>query len=129
LDIKGNTSTIKPTEIACSFDLSSAHVGAWDVLVTNEDGQSGTLPATFLITYPVAPVVDAIEPATGVNSGIVTITNLSGTGFEEGATVVFTKDLATIAAENVVVNSPVNITSSLSLSGAEIGRWNITVTN
>ena len=129
LDIKGNTSTIKPTEIACSFDLSSAHVGAWDVLVTNEDGQSGTLPAAFLITYPVAPVVDAIEPATGVNSGIVTITNLSGTGFEEGATVVFTKDLATIAAENVVVNSPVNITCSLNLSGAGIGLWNITVTN
>jgi len=128
-DIKGYIAIVTLTAISCSFDLTDVQVGAWDVVVTNEDGQSGTLPAAFLITYPVAPVVDAIEPATGVNSGIVTITNLSGTGFEEGATVVFTKDLATIAAENVIVNSPVNITCSVNLTGRALGQWNLIVVN
>jgi len=111
------------------FNLSGAKVGAWDVVVTNTDGQSGTLPNGFFITYPNAPTVTAVEPSKAVNSGIVTITNLSGTGFEEGATVNFSKGLATIAAENIVVNSLVNITCSVNLTGAEIGQWNITVTN
>ena len=128
-DIKGSIAIVTSTAISCSFDLTAAHVGAWDVVVTNEDGQSGTLADGFFITYPNAPTVTAVEPSKAVNSGIVTITNLSGTGFEEGATVNFSKDLATIAAENVVVNSPVNITCSVNLTGAEIGQWNITVTN
>ncbi|HNJ81159.1 MAG TPA: IPT/TIG domain-containing protein, partial [Methanoregulaceae archaeon] len=63
------------------FNLSGAKVGAWDVVVTNTDGQSGTLPNGFFITYPNAPTVTAVEPSKAVNSGIVTITNLSGTGF------------------------------------------------
>ncbi|HPH34881.1 MAG TPA: PKD domain-containing protein [Methanoregulaceae archaeon] len=128
-DIQASGISVKTDKIGCFFDLTDAHVGAWDVVVTNEDGQSGTLPAGFFITYPNAPTVTAVEPSKAVNTGIVTITNLSGTGFEEGATVVFTKGLATIAAKNVVVNNPANITCTVNLTGAEIGQWNITVTN
>jgi len=123
------TTLVSDIKIICSFNLTNAHVGAWDVVVTNEDGQSGTLADGFFITYPNAPTVTAVEPSKAENSGIVTITNLSGTGFEQGAMVNFSKGLATIAAENVVVNSPVNITCTVNLTGAEIGQWNITVTN
>ena len=128
-DIEGSIAPVKSTSLACSFDLTDAKVGAWDVVVTNTDGQSGTLLDGFLITYPNAPTVTAVEPSKAVNSGIVTITNLSGTGFEEGATVNFTKGKATIAAENVVVNSLENITCKVNLTGAQTGKWNITVTN
>ncbi|OPZ44275.1 MAG: PKD domain protein [Euryarchaeota archaeon ADurb.BinA087] len=123
------TTMVSDIKIGCFFNLTNTHVGSWDVVVTNKDGQSGTLAGGFFITYPAAPKPTAVDPATGVNTGIVTITDLSGTGFEEGATVVFTKGLATIAAENVVVNSPANITCTVNLTGAEIGQWNITVTN
>ncbi|MBT7300437.1 MAG: hypothetical protein HN849_13030, partial [Victivallales bacterium] len=38
------------SQITCTFDLTSAAVGDWDVVVTNSDAQSGTLAAGFTVT-------------------------------------------------------------------------------
>ena len=38
------------TQITCSFDLTGAATGTWDVTVTNPDTQSGTLAAGFTVT-------------------------------------------------------------------------------
>jgi hypothetical protein len=40
---------VDPTQITCDFDLSGADTGAWDVVVTNPDAQSSTLPGGFTV--------------------------------------------------------------------------------
>ncbi|MFO7742590.1 MAG: IPT/TIG domain-containing protein [Anaerolineae bacterium] len=40
------------TQISCSFDLTGVAEGAWHVVVTNPDAQTGTLPNGFTVTAP-----------------------------------------------------------------------------
>jgi len=116
-------------QIECTFDLTGAEAGAWDVVVTNDDMQSGTLPAGFTIVYP-APTVTGIDPATGVNTGDVTITDLSGTGFMAGATVALNRTgYADIPGTDVDVVSEDQITCVFGLAGAQAGAWDVVVTN
>ncbi|MBN3033690.1 MAG: hypothetical protein JW873_06310 [Candidatus Saganbacteria bacterium] len=55
-----------PTRITCSFDLTGKALGQWDVVVTNNDGQSGTLSGGFKIEaatiYATEPVVSSQNP-------------------------------------------------------------------
>jgi PGF-pre-PGF domain-containing protein len=51
---------IDSTNITCTFDLTGKAPGLWNVIVTNPDGQAGTLIAGFTITTaPVPPVEDS----------------------------------------------------------------------
>jgi hypothetical protein len=118
------------TKITCTFDLTGASVGSWDLTVTNNDGQSGTLNAAFTITYPAPPNVVSVDPDTGGNDGQMFITNIAGTGFQEGASVVLTRTGQTdITATSVLVISPAQIGCSVDLTGAQLGKWNVTVKN
>jgi PKD repeat protein len=118
------------TTILCFFDLSGARVGLWNVVVTNTDTLSGTLPDGFFISYPAAPAVTGITPDTGVNTGPVAITNLSGTGFKEGATVVLMKSGETnIPGTGVSVVAPGRITCNFDLTSVKTGAWDVVVTN
>jgi hypothetical protein len=45
---------VSPTSIICTFNLSGATVGLWDVVVTNPDVQSGTLSGAFSVGAPPA---------------------------------------------------------------------------
>ena len=130
-DITGKGIVIESdTLIHCFFDLSGARVGFWDVVVTNTDMLSGTLPEGFFISYPAAPSVTGIDPDSGVNTGPVTITNLSGTGFKDGATVTLLKSGETnISGTGVVVAAPDRITCNFDLTGAKTGAWDVLVTN
>ena len=87
-DINGTGITIiSPTKITCTFDLNGKQTGLWDVVVTNPEGQSTTLPGGFSITAPPLPPVlsvTGISPGSGFNNRTVSITNLSGTGFVSG---------------------------------------------
>ncbi|MCG2794725.1 MAG: hypothetical protein L6427_02445, partial [Actinomycetia bacterium] len=38
---------VSPRRITCSFDLTDAETGRWDVVVTNREGQTGTLARGF----------------------------------------------------------------------------------
>jgi len=51
------------TQITCSFDLTGAASGTWDVVVTNTDGRSGTLPGGFIITDINSPTVTVNQAA------------------------------------------------------------------
>ena len=44
-----DTAVRSTTQITCDFDLIGAAPGAWDVVVTNPDGHSGTLPHSFYV--------------------------------------------------------------------------------
>jgi hypothetical protein len=61
-----NVSVVSPTRITCSFDLSGAAIGAWDVYVENPDGQGATLVGGF-----------------NVQPGFYFAEGYTGTGFQE----------------------------------------------
>ncbi|MCU0633100.1 MAG: PKD domain-containing protein [Methanolinea sp.] len=125
VDVNVTTQTIM-----CFFNLNGVQVGEWDVTVNNTDGQSGTLPAGFFVTYPSAPTVTGIDPSYGVNNGPVAITNLSGTGFHSGASVLLTRSgESDIIATGVTVPSQNQITCTFNLSGKPVGFWNVVVIN
>ncbi len=55
-DIDGTSVTVvSSTQITCTFDLTGAAPGTWDVTVTNPDGQSGTLTNGFTVTGDAIP--------------------------------------------------------------------------
>ncbi len=94
--------------------------GTVDVVVTNPDGQSGTLAGGF--TYRSAPTVVAVTPNQGPTAGGTGIT-ISGSGFVTGATVT----LGGAAATGVSVASATTITATTPAHAA--GSVDIVVTN
>ncbi|WP_250987966.1 PKD domain-containing protein [Methanoculleus oceani] len=76
------------------------------------------------------PTIAGIIPDSGPNTGPVSITDLSGTGFIDGATVKLTRaGEAEIVATDVSVVSSTQITCTLDLTGAAVGSWNVVVAN
>lgn len=115
--------------ITGSFNLMAATPGLWDVVVTNTDGQYGTLAEGFEVRNP-TPTVTAITNMSGVR-GWTVVERITGTNFRSGAVVRLVNASAgpDIPADNVVVVSPTRITCSFDLTGANAGRRNVTVTN
>lgn len=59
-DIMGEKVVVESAEkITCLFNLMKKAVGLWDLSISNEDGQSGTLSQVFKIE---APVLEMLEP-------------------------------------------------------------------
>ncbi|MCK4667017.1 IPT/TIG domain-containing protein, partial [Candidatus Dependentiae bacterium] len=74
--------------------------------------------------------VKTITPNAYPNIGVVSITAITGTGFNVGATVKLTKSAESpIHATNVVVSDSSTITCDLDLTGETTGNWNLAVTN
>jgi hypothetical protein len=116
--------------ISCTLTIpAGTTAGAWDVMVINSDGQSGTLSQGFMIYNP-GPVITGITPASGTAGTVVSITNLAGTGFTSGTTVMLNGTSFTdIPASNVVVINSRQITCSFDLSSASTGTRNVVVSN
>ncbi|HWQ65749.1 MAG TPA: IPT/TIG domain-containing protein, partial [Methanospirillum sp.] len=117
------------SQITCTLPITGAAAGQWNIVVTNQDTQTGTLNNGFTITA-LAPTVTAITPATAVNTSPAAITDLQGTNFQAGATVALTRTgYSNIVATGVIVTSTSQITCTLPITGAAAGQWNIIVTN
>src|SRR5262249_39120490 len=114
-----NISVTSSTSISATTPAHSA--GAVNVVVTNADGQSGSLPGGFTYTNP-PPTVSAVSPTSGSVNGGTTVT-VTGTGFLSGATVKF----GGIAATGIAVNSSKSITATTPAHGA--GTVDVSVTN
>lgn len=104
-------------------------VGVVDVVVTNPDGQTVTLPAAY--TYVDAPTVLTIDPDHGPDAGGTDVT-ITGTGFEDGATVAMRgldpDGLPTLAdCTSVVVVDDETITATTSAHPAAV--VDVVVTN
>ena len=81
-------------------------------------GGEGTLPLT----------ITTITPSSAPNTGPVSITNLTGTGFASGAIINLTKTGETnITATDVTVISPNKITCTFPITGKKTGLWNVVV--
>ncbi len=96
--------------------------GAVDVVVTNTDGQSGTLPSAFTYALAPAPTVTSVAPNTGSMAGGTAVT-ITGTGFAAGASV----SVGGTAATGVTVVNATTITAATPAHAA--GAVSVTVTN
>ena len=120
---------VSPLKITCAFDLTGKTAGFWNVVVINTDTKEGVKTGGFLITSP-APTVSSITPSDGLNTKTVSITNLSGTGFQSGAKVNLTRTgYPNITATGVTIVSPTKITCTFDLTGKAAGLWDVVVTN
>jgi hypothetical protein len=91
---------------AIAVRAPASAAGTVDVVVTNPDRQSSTLPAAFTFIPP--PRLTAVAPALGAVSGGATVT-LSGSDFSSGAAVTFGAAPATvvrITPTSLVVSAP-----------------------
>lgn len=74
--------------------------------------------------------VSGIVPSSGLNTGVVTIAHLSGTGFKTGATVVLVRSgQPDRPVTDIVVTGGTWITGTVDLNGAAPGMWDVVVTN
>ncbi len=79
---------------------------------------------------PPPPSILSITPKTGLNNGVLSITNLAGANFNPGASVVLSKaGESDIVGTSVSVPTSAKITCDLNLAGKAPGQWNVTVTN
>lgn len=73
------------------------------------------------------PTVSGIVPDRGVNSGVVNITNLSGSNFTGTPTIILTREGASRTATNVTVVNAGQITCQIDLTGLTSGRYDLVV--
>jgi uncharacterized repeat protein (TIGR01451 family) len=132
--------TIVPSRISVdgkgkiSFSLSipkNSPEGAYDVVVTDTDGQYGTLAGAFTVVAPKAPVVGQISPATGEAGKTMKNLQVSGDNFKSGAVVMLKMaGQHDIVLSGVIVKDAHRITGTLSLPiGTKSGAWDLVVSN
>ncbi len=127
---KGTTSVVIQNVMSGSHTLvlQKAGYNNYTTTVTVIDNQTRPVTAVLVIS-PIIPTISTITPAYGFNTGVVSITDLSGTGFASGATVLLTKTgQSNISATGVSVTTN-KITCNFNLNGKTSGFWNVVVTN
>jgi len=86
--------------------------------------------AVFAITTPASPSVSSINPDSGLNNQSSIAVTISGSDFQNGAAVKLTKAGQTdINATGLSVVNTGTITCNLNLVDAQVGIWNVVVTN
>ena len=117
---------------SATFDLSSAVAGAWDLVIINMDGQQGLCSGCFTVNPPSGPVVTGIDPNFGLVDEIKNITSVTGSNFQNGATVKLVKTAQTnIIPSTAFIFTDANTLSNgaFDLSGQALGYWNVVVVN
>jgi hypothetical protein len=101
-----NVSVVSATSITATTPAHAA--GAADVLVTNSDNKSATLPQAFTFDLP-APAISGVAPSTGPTTGGTPVT-ITGTDFQAGASVMFgaqpATDVTVVSATSITARAP-----------------------
>jgi len=122
-DINGTSVVVvNSNKITCTFDLTGKATGPWNVVVTNPDGQSGSLADGFTVILP-APMVTAIAPSIGVNDATTDVT-VTGTNFVATPTV----QIGTTSCINMVWVNATTLTATVP-SGIVPSVYAVVVTN
>lgn len=115
--------------IECVWNFNNHEPGKWDVVVTNQDGQSATLPEAFELLSP-APQITGMTPSVGLQGTVLEVTALTGNYFQPGARVkLIREEHSDIEATNIIVVNSNRIKCTLDLTDAAIGGWSLRVTN
>ncbi|NMB80091.1 MAG: PEGA domain-containing protein [Methanomicrobiales archaeon] len=95
--------------------------------VTVTDDTTSTVSQT-LTAVVAAPTITTVDPATGINNGLVSGIVVTGTGFTSGTTTV---SLYKSGQTNITMTSPVitstTVTGGFQLNGALPGTWDVIV--
>jgi PKD repeat protein len=101
-----------------------------NLTVSNAGGSNSLVQSNYISVSNAPPAVLSITPDSGYNDTSVSITNLAGTGFINGATVRLNiTGRPDIPATSVTVVSSTQITCSFALNGVPDGTRNVVVTN
>ena len=127
---KGTTAIVIENIISGSHSIVIQKAGYQNYTTTvSVNNNQTTSVSAVLSPSPTIPTISTITPAYGFNTGVVSITDLSGTGFSSGATVILTKvGQANISGTSVSVTST-KITCNIDLNGKTAGLWNVVVKN
>lgn len=111
--------------------VTPAHAaGVVDVTVSNPDALIATLPGAF--TYlSVAPVLSSVTPATGNVAGGTSVT-LSGSNFQQGASVTFGGLAATVhsvSATSIAAQTPAHAVGAVDVTVTNLDAKSVTLTN
>ncbi len=111
-----NVTVVSSTSITAT---TPAHaMGAVNVVVTNTDGQNGTLSGGYTYGNP-APTVSGVSPTSGSASGGTAVT-ITGTNFASGATVSFGGTAATgvsvTSSTSIAATTPANAPGAVSVT-------------
>jgi Domain of unknown function (DUF1929)/Legume lectin domain/PKD domain len=132
--IEINTCTYNSaTKITANIDvLANATVGARDIVITDTDTQTATLPNGFTVVGGVAapaPTLTGVMPNSEFQGANNVTVNLTGTNFQPSPTCNFDSDFGGTINTCTGV-SPTQITVSLTISPtAQLGGHNVIVTN
>ncbi|MFA6363622.1 PKD domain-containing protein [Methanoregula sp.] len=124
----GGTSTVQnPEHIYSAPGIYTVSLKATNAIGSDSIIRTGYISVTNVTS---APTVTGITPSSGLNNGIVSITNLAGTGFYGTPTVYLVKtSQSSIIATDVRVVDSTKITCSFNLAGKPAGLWDVTVVN
>ena len=122
-----DVNVINASNLSCSFNLTGAATGYWDVIVST--GTSGSATATLYNGLFISSLsVCSITPSSAYNNSTVSITNLEGSGFQTGSTVKLSKSgQSDINGSNVTVLYSTQIACDINLTNAPTGYWDVVV--
>ncbi|MFH1149073.1 MAG: NosD domain-containing protein, partial [Actinomycetota bacterium] len=124
-----NVVVVSGSRITCDLDLSGRAVGTWNVVVTNHDGQTGTLTDGFDVQYP-PPEVTGISPNNGNRGETLDDAQIAGSEFRDvSLTVELQNGGEVITATDVNWVSGDLITADFTIPvGATVGQvWDVFV--
>ncbi|MEK7195538.1 MAG: type II secretion system protein, partial [Patescibacteria group bacterium] len=104
--------------------------GVKTITVTSAS-QNGNCNVTVNSSPGPAPTITSINPSSGTNNGVVSISSVSGNNFQSGAAVKLTKTGQSdiLGSGFAFANSTTINGGSFNLTGAATGTWNVIVTN
>jgi hypothetical protein len=116
------------TIITCSFPITGKTAGAWNVVVTNADGQ--TVTTVFTINSPSSsPTLTSITPSNGEVNTTVSITNLAGTNFASGASIRLKRSGYNPIVGTATTMSSTQIVGTFNLNNQVPGNYEVCVYN
>ena len=136
-----NVDVQSPTLMTCTVTPpTNATAGAWDVVITNPDGQYVIYANIFSLHAPVGTAtttsssdsegITSISPTFAYGNDIAGGMRITGSNFQQGCTAKLTKSTGTtikIEARSVRWDSATQVTAWFTLT--EKGTWNVIVTN
>lgn len=121
--ITTTTSSLTGT-FSATFTVDSQPGGTTTITARDQFGDGSYDTDYFIIT----PTVVSITPNTGVNTGTISVT-IKGSGFSSGATATLKKAGQPNRVGTTTVISSGTITTIFNLIEAQVGLWNVVVTN